>query len=240
MWKNINLDKCLSYIKSRREAGDQRSSKGRPAITISRMCGSGGRTVASKLAEDLQPYTPYGWQWTIFDKNLIEKVLEDHHLSRRLSEFLPESGKSPLAATIRELRGLHLSASSIVKQTVETVWNLAEGGYVILIGRAANVITASMENVFHVRLVGSMEKRVARLETVHDIDRTAAREYLKTQDAGKQLYLKEYFGCDVEDPLLYHLIINTDEISYEHAARLIADTMVNRFKLEPASKMKMI
>jgi cytidylate kinase len=249
MWKNINLANCLSYIDSSAasEAYPKSSAaaKGgiaaasdakihpssKPAISISRMCGAGGRTVASELAEYLQAHTVAGRQWTIFDKNLIEKVLVDHHHSRRIAEFLPEDHKSLLAELIENMRGLHPPTSTIVKQTVETVWNLAAGGFVILVGRAANVITEKMPNVFHVRLVGSLEGRIARVEEVYEMGRMDAREFIKKQDAAKRHYMKEYFGREIDDPMLYHMIINTDKISYANAARLVGDAVISRFKL---------
>ena len=32
-------------------------------------------------------------------------------------------------------------------------------------------------------------------------------------------YVKKYFGKDIDDPLLYHLVINTDLVSYGESAR---------------------
>jgi len=115
MWKNINFGNCLSYLSSRAASeayldshaasqsiiGSHAAAEGtihpsaRPGITISRMCGAGGRTVASKLADYLQPHTPAGHNWTIFDKNLIEKVLEDHHLSKCLARLSAGRPKIP-------------------------------------------------------------------------------------------------------------------------------------------------
>ena len=40
--------------------------------------------------------------------------------------------------------------------------------------------------------------------------------------------MKKYFKADVDDPLLYDLTINTDRISHDQAARLIADAVLNR------------
>ena len=97
MWKNINYESCLSYISrqaaseaygksknvSEAHTGSGSVSEGkihpsaRPSVTICRMCGSGGRTVASELANYLQSHTSSEHRWTIFDKNLIEKVLEE-------------------------------------------------------------------------------------------------------------------------------------------------------------------
>jgi cytidylate kinase len=238
MWKNINLEQCLSHINRQWEAAGKGTSEINPAITISRMCGSGGRTVASKLADYLQPHAPYPYHWTIFDRELIKKVLEDHMLSTRLAEFLPESSKSVLREVVDKIRGKkHADATKIVEQTVETVWQLAKGGYVILVGRGGNLITAKLPNVFHVRLVGSHEVRVRRLEEVYDFDRPAAEEYLRSQDAAKKLYLKEYFGQDIDDANLYHLVVNTDRFTYGDTAKLIGDAFLNWFKPEPAAKV---
>lgn len=232
MWKNINLEQCISRIERLAGPGAPGNGVIHPSVTISRMAGAGGRTVASKLADYLQPYAPFGCQWAIFDKNLIEKVLEDHQLSKQLADAMPETSKSLLSELISKLRRTNPSVSTVVKLSVETIWKLAESGYVILVGRASNVITAGLNNVFHVRLEGSLEKRLARLETVYDFDRGAALEYLKSQDTAKKRYLFEYFGRDIEDPLLYDLIINTDELPYERVASLIADSVARRFGLD--------
>ena len=36
-----------------------------------------------------------------------------------------------------------------------------------------------------------------------------------------------FISADLEDPLLYHLVINTGLFSYEKAARLIGDVVFN-------------
>jgi cytidylate kinase len=231
MWKNINIEECLYHIKHQGDSRDLAPPAKRPAITISRMCGSGGRTVASKLAEHLEPYAPYGTRWTIFDHNLIKKVLEEHWESVRLADLMPESSQPLLADLIEKLRGKHPTMSTIVQQTVETIWQLAAGGFVILVGRGANVITAKLPNVFHVRLVGSLENRIERIEEVYDFDRRGATEYIKAQDEAKRRYLKEYFGQNIDDPELYHLIVNTDRVSHDGTARLISDAVVEWLKL---------
>lgn len=188
--------------------------------------------MASKLAENLQPYAPTGVQWTVFDRELITRILDDRHLSRRLADFFPESGKSFVGEIIDEVLGRHPPTTDIIRQSAESIWKLADGGYVILVGRAANIITAKLDNVFHVRLIGSVPNRTARLQTVYDFDHAAALQYLKAQDAAKKRYVKEYFGKDIDDPLLYHMTINTDTVGYDQAARLITDAMIRRFKLD--------
>jgi cytidylate kinase len=234
MWKNIGLEQCLSFINCQLSPGVPGRSVNlvKPAITISRLTGAGGFTVASKLAAILQAKVPRHAPWTVFDRKLVEQVLEDHHLSKRVAEFMPENHKSMLTDIFEELLGLHPSSWTLVHQTSETILHLAKMGNVILLGRGASVITSRLDNVFHVRLVGSVAKRIERVQAVYQLDRPTAITFVDRGDKGRRRYLKEHFHEDIDNPLLYHLIINTDRIGYDVAARLIGDEVIRRFQLD--------
>lgn len=234
MWKNIGYEQCLSYINCQLrpgESGLRYRPPIRPAITVSRMTGSGGRTIASNLVEYLQTRAPVDCHWTVFDRNLITKVLEDHHLPKRIADFMPENHKSMLGDALEELLGLHPSSWTLVKQTAETILRLAQMGFVILVGRGANVITARLENAFHVRLIASLERRTERVQQVYGLDRHNALEFIHREDKGRRRYLKDHFGKDIDDASLYHLVINTDRMAYEDAARLVGTEVIHRFHL---------
>jgi cytidylate kinase len=228
-----SFEKCLSYIDCHLQSPHSRASASGPqrppAVTISRQTGAGGTSVALKLAELLQARLPgQSCQWTVFDRNLVEKVLEDHHLPSRLAQFMPEDRVSAIGDAMEELLGLHPSSSSLVHQMTETILQLAELGNVILVGRGANVITASLPNVFHVRLIGSLERRIERVQARHKVTREAARKFIRKEDAGRRRYLLRYLGKAIDDPLLYHLIINTDWVPVDQAAELVAQAMLRR------------
>jgi cytidylate kinase len=205
-----------------------RSEETRPrrAITISRQSGSGGHSVAEKLvtilrARDPEPSCP----WTVFDRELVKKVLEDHHLPGRLEKFMPEDKSSDISDTMDELFGLHPPSWTLVHKTADTILHLAELGKVIVIGRGANVITGKLNYVFHVRLVGSLERRVKYMERLNGISHHEALELVCSEDLGRKRYLKKYFNKNIDDPLLYHLVINTDIVSFDEAANLIAQAV---------------
>lgn len=238
MWNNINLERCLARIKSQHDARDKNPAELKPAITISRMSGAGGHTVASQLINYLAPSAPPGSQWTVFDKTLMVKVLEEHGLSEMLADSIPD-GKEPMVMELlHKLRTGHPSASKIAELAVETIWRLAVGGYVVLVGRGANVITAELPGVFHVRLVGSEALRVVNTQRVYNYDKRKAQELVKSDDEAKRRYLREFFGKDIDDAQLYHLVINTDRFAYDTAARLIADTFLDWFKHQSAAGSK--
>jgi len=196
------------------------------AVTISRQSGSGGHAVAEALAANLQAHEIAGTTpWTVFDRNLVETVLEDHHLRARLAKFMPEDRVSEINDVLDEICGLHPRSSTLVEKTAETILRLTELGNVILIGRGANVVTGRLKDVFHVRLVGSVEKRAEYIQKSRQLEKQAALAFIHAEDVGRRRYLKKYYGKDIDDPMLYHLVINTDHIGHLQAAKLIADTM---------------
>jgi cytidylate kinase len=201
----------------------------RQVITISRETGSGAHVVAQELVPRLQARAlPGSSPWAVFDRNLVDRVLKDHELPDRLAEFMPEDKVSGIADTIDELFGLHPSAWTLLRKTADTILRLAALGNVILIGRGANILTAKLEHAFHVRLVGSVERRVEYIQEHQHLGREAAAEYVRVEDLGRRRYVKKYYGADIDDPLLYHLVINTDRVPYAEAARMIAEAVFAR------------
>ena len=233
---DIGAEKCLSFISCQMQsAGHASHGAGGPApkpfVTISRQSGCGAHVVAESLAEYLQAHDrDAACPWTVFDRNLVEKVLEHHHLPKQLHKFMPEDRISEFADIMDQLLGLHPPSQTLVHKTTETLLHLAELGRVILVGRGANVITSKLEAAFHVRLIGSFEKRVERLQHFERLNKAEAVALAREQDRGRARYLKKYFGKDIDDPLLYHLVVNTDLVSCEKAARLIADVVLTRSK----------
>jgi cytidylate kinase len=233
---NIDVQQCLSYIGC--QLGTSKAPKlthpvMTPSVTISRMTGSGARAIAAKLAEFLQREMPTQCSWTVFDRTLMERVMEDHHLPKRMAEALPESHKPLLTDTIEELFGLHPPTCTMVQQTAETIWHIAQMGSAIIVGRGANVIAARLENVFHVRLVGSLECRVARLMQTFGMSEAEARDLIHKEDTGRRKYLRDHFEKNIEDPLLYHVVINTDRIEAGEVAEMIGTHVARHFKPVP-------
>ncbi len=226
---NLGVEHCTSFISSQfQSAGEAGAETGvRRAVTISRQAGCGARVVAEKLARYLQEHSPKNARpWTVFDRNLMEKVLEDHDLPTRLAQFLPEDRVSYLEDIMTDLLQAYPTSQTVIRQTTETILKLASLGNVILIGRGGNVITARLPNMFHVRLVAPLEERIKRSHESYGMTKAEARKFCRREDLGRQRYLKKYFHADINDPLLYHLIINTGLVNYDDAAKLIGDAML--------------
>ena len=209
----------------------ERRDKDRPFVTISRECGACGTTVADMLAQYLQKHEPNDEvSWAVYDKELIQKVMEDYNFPAGFESYFAESSTSLIRDVLEELFGLHPPQETLVRSVSNTILHLASSGYVILVGRGANIITRSLPNSLHVRLFGSFEKRVAHMEEYLNLPEEQAREYVMKQDHGRQAYIKQYFQKDISDVSLYDLIINTDRMPCQEVVKIMGDVVLRRHK----------
>jgi cytidylate kinase len=161
----------------------------------------------------------------VFDRNLMEKVLEEHQLPTYLASSFPEDRISAMEDTLQDIFGLHPPQETIVRQTAETIMGLAELGNAILIGRGGSIITAKMPRVLHVRLVAPLELRIARISESRGITADQARAFCLEEDEGRKRYVRKYFKADINDPAHYHLVINTGNIPCDLAAQLLEEAL---------------
>ena len=225
-----NVDTCRSFISSQLRFNEPAATAEQlvfRAVTISRQTGCGALAVAEKLAQYLQEHSKSAAPWTVLDRNLMDIVLEEHNLPAYLARFLPEDRASQIEDFLSEIFGVHPPSRTIVMQTAETILKLAAVGHVILIGRGSNVVTARLPVVFHVRLVAPLEGRIEHAHEHYGMTKTEARKFCLTEDLGRARHLKKHFDADINDPLLYHVIINTGLMGFDAAARLIGDAVLN-------------
>lgn len=225
-----SFERCLTFINAQLRPGpSHREEAPRLAITISRQTGCGASEVARKLADRLDRELPVsGRPWTVFDRELVEKVLEDHNLPAKLAAYMPEDRVSYIQDALEEFLGLHPPSWELVRKTADTILRLAALGQVILIGRAAHIITRSLPHMLHLRLIGSVDKRIQRLCRQRGWDEKTARAHLERTDRARERYVREHFGADPTDPLDYDIVLNTDGFTADQAAELFAAAALQR------------
>ena len=193
------------------------------AITISREAGAGAVTIAGLIAERLRAIEKddESRPWAVFDANLAEEVLKDHHLPEKLARFMEESTRPQVDAAVAELLGLVPSPWTLVQLTTETILRLASLGHVILVGRGGNVITARMPQVFHVRLVAPWAARVEHLAEQNHVSQAEAARIAKSRDQARRAYVRRYFNAEIDEPTLYDLTLNTSRFGFALSADVI-------------------
>jgi len=228
------FERCRHYIDCRLTEGGKRRTrmpKVASAITISRQTGSRAVTIGKALARYLDGVAPSpGCHWTVFDENLVERVLTDHHLPKRLKAYMREDKVGEVTTIIEEILGLHPPSWTLFHHTVDTVLKLASLGQVILVGRGANLMASSMPGVLHVRLIGSLERRIAHVSRYYDVSETDARKQIKRKDAASRRFVRQNFSVDNGDPLLFDLVINTDRLRDDAVADMIGGALIEKRK----------
>ncbi len=222
---NDLLEGFAQYLEPQAALVRDRSIYRLPSVSISRQMGSGGIEIAGMLADQLADSAKQ--PWTIFDKNVAELVWRNHNLPGPVARFFDEEVPNQIHDTVQELLGVRITGWHLVEHTTATILRLARLGNAIFIGRGAGIIAANQKSVLRVRLVAPFAKRVRQVEEHHRLSTQEAVELISATDDTRRRYIKHYFRTEIDEPINYHLVINTGLTGYDEAARIIADATIN-------------
>ena len=218
------------YLESEEAKFRKRKMNPGPIITISRETGIGAVAICEKLIEYFNHYAINDYNdWTYFDRDLIEKIMEDHHLPEHFRKYLSEEKQLKIDSWFGEILGISPSKLSLHHKTAQTILKLAAYGNVIVVGRGANIIMAKIPNAFHIRFVAPLSFRIENAMQLYNVDRKTATDFIKEEDESRKNYLWKYFHKNIEDPLLYHSIVNTNLLEFEEIAEMIGHCVIRRF-----------
>lgn len=193
-----------------------------PIVTISKQCGAGGEAIAYRTGEILTEMSQGKHPWLVVDKNLAERVIEDHHLPKRIGRFFSNEQALSIEEDIEGILGISVPGVTMIQNMTRTIVHLARLGHVIFVGRAAHVITAKFPRAVHVRIIGSFDRRVKRVAERKQCSWDEAAAEVRTVDNQRHHFVRTYFHSDLNDVTWYDMVFNTDRVSVEESARLIA------------------
>jgi cytidylate kinase len=149
------------YLQQQRAAAEARNAPPQPFVTISRQAGAGGRTLARALAERLNATDPVDRPWTVWDRELVEKVAREEHIPVSLVETLETEGprRSAFAEFLASLSAKNdpaadLDEYQVYRRVAHAARAIARAGRAILVGRGGVYATHDLPGGVHVRLVG--------------------------------------------------------------------------------------
>ena len=225
-----SYEKARMYIKTQEKNLEKINIKTGVCVTISRESGAGADKVGQYLLKFFEKKRlPNTLHWTVFDKNLIDKVLEDNNLPLRLGDVLQEKKVSVVSSMMNEWLSGEPSTWNLIHKTTQTILQIGKNGNAIIIGRGGNIITRKLLNAFHVRLVAPLEKRINHIKELYNLNADEAANFIKQEDFTRKRYLLSTFGKSIEDSLYYDLIINTSSFGYEGSAEIIGNAVVKKF-----------
>ena len=125
-----------------------------------------------------------------------------------LDELLPDStGRDEIEREIREL---------------------AAGGEGVILGRGAAVILHDDERALHVLLDAPKEARVRQAMEIESLDQEAAERRLARVDRFRRAYVETFYGVDLHEPGICHLVIDSTAIPLDDCVELIAAAAMSR------------
>jgi cytidylate kinase len=110
-----------------------------------------------------------------------------------------------------DLRGL-------IRATIEEV---AHRGEAVIVAHAASMALGDRSDVLKVMLTASRAARQSTLAETRGLDEKAAAKQVDKGDSNRADYLKRFYGITNESPADYDLVLNTDRLGPEGAARLV-------------------
>lgn len=232
--KNLNsYQKAFNYIK-KNSLQDQirikRKENPGPVLTISRQTGIGAAIICEHLVNFFnQNAIEYYDDWTYFDKELINKVIEDHQMPEHFKKFLEEESPSKIDSWFGEILGITPSKLSLLNKTKKTIFHLAEFGNVIIVGRGANLILSNHPKSFHIRLVAPLNYRIENAMKLYNLTKKEATDFILEEDEKRKEFILKYFHKDIEDHLLYNVTINTSSFNHEEIALMIGNCILRKF-----------
>jgi len=214
-----------------------------PVITISREFGSG----ATKIAQHLCDVLGYSY----FDKDLMAQVAgemdvsqdnvvdfsEDTYRMRSFFERLfgrrhlqiedhaamaSSTGTTPSVLTVETL-----SEAAGIKLVRDTIVAAYEQDNVVIVGRGGQAVLRDKPGVLHVRMIAPLGARAMRVKDRMGITLSEATDICRSKDQSALAYLSRFYHIDWDNPLLYHMIINTGKWEIADVAQVIIGALVN-------------
>jgi len=121
-----------------------------------------------------------------------------------------------------------------------TVQEMAARDDIVLVGLASTIILAGMPHTLRVRVTAPEGRRAERVAQAQGLDPTAALDFVRQSDRERGGRVWFLYHVDLENPLLYDLVINTDRLEAEEGARLVQQALQHpRFRSTEASRLTM-
>jgi len=197
-------------------------------LTVAREYGSGGGLIARRIAEKLG--------WDLLDKALVERISRIAQVDPELAQQYDEHVDSWLHRASRRglwhgafegvatMTGLEVFDAEAMAALGRDLINEAHSrGNCVIVGRGAQCVLQEQKDVLHVFVYAPWPERTARLQ-----ERVKAGvdigHLIRETDRQRAGYIRTYFGCNWNDPHLYHMLISS-EFGEETVAEMIIDAI---------------
>lgn len=197
-----------------------------PFVTISRESGAGGWSLGRMLADRLNELTPTGPAWRAFDRELVERVAADSHISEELIASLGEKHHSWIEDLFAGLsdtgKAEGATEFTAFRRVAQTIRALSKTGRVIIVGRGGAYITRGMPGGIHLRIVAPIDFRVAEMSRKFKLAHSAAVARVRELDHNREQFVKRYFPSRPRSEDVYSMILNSAKLGEQAMVECVA------------------
>ena len=196
-------------------------------ITIGREYGSGGREIGRLVADKLG--IPF------YDKEVLTRAAQESGLCHEVFEHHDEKASvgGMLTGTGMHMGTAHVGLQMPLNQRVflaqfDAIHKIAAEGSCVIVGRCADYVLKELDNVTHVFIYASTEKRIERIMRVENVTRDQARDLIRKTDKQRKNYYNFFADGNWGLRSNYDLMIRTDDRDFNN----IADSIIAYAKLQ--------
>lgn len=121
-----------------------------------------------------------------------------------------------------------------------TLIEMASRDNVVLSGRASAILLARVPHVLRVRITAPEATRAERVQQRLGLTLEAALDLVRQTDRERAARIRFLYHVDWDDPLLYDLVLNTERLPAERAARILVETLADpRYAGTPESHRRL-
>jgi hypothetical protein len=197
-------------------------------VALSASYGAGGSVIGPLLAERLDvPFVDRAIPLAVADRLQVpyddaaahdQQLTTGGWLERVLSGFMGGD-----AAVPTPLPADTFSSEDFRRATEEVLLQRARTGKGVILGRGAVVLLRDHPRALRVRLDGPVEGRIRQaMRLGENLERSSAERALRKFDRTHVGYIQQFYGVDIRDAALYHLVLDSTAIELEACVELIA------------------
>ncbi|MBE6861328.1 MAG: cytidylate kinase-like family protein [Ruminococcus sp.] len=182
-------------------------------ISVGREFGSGGHTVAEKLAEK--------FNIPLYDEQLITEIAEKMGLSEEVIEKYNERPKHKLMSSAI-MGGNQSLEESIAKMQFDFLKNKAEKGEsFVVVGRCSETVLKEYPALVSVFILADHECKTERVMEYFCISKEKAQALIEQKDKERKAYHNYYCTLKWGDSRLYDLCINSSRLGIDKTADFV-------------------
>jgi hypothetical protein len=196
-------------------------------VALSASYGAGGSVIGPALADRLGvPFIDRAIPLAVADRLQVsydEAAAHDDHVSTGWLERVLRGFMGADTGAPAPLPADTVSSEDFRRATEEVLLQQAATGSGVVLGRGSIVLLRDDPRALRVRLDGPPERRIEQAMRLDPrLDRGAAERALRQFDRTHAAYLQQFYGVDVRDSALYHLVLDSTCVEFETCVEIIA------------------